>query len=404
MKSRVLFVDDDPLVLQGLRRALHGMRAQWDLQFATSGSQALALMGEQTFDAVVTDMKMPGMNGADLLEEVLRQHPQTARLVLSGHADQELVYRCVGVAHQCLSKPCDPETLRRTVQRTLDANHSLKSDVVRKLVSRMDRLPTIPALYSEMMEKLQSPEVSLEAVAAVVEKDPGLTAKLLQLVNSAFFGLSRPLANSLEALTYLGLETVKSLVLSLHVFSQYENLPCAGVSLNEVWHHSLRTAATARIIVHGQGLPTPKADAAFVGGLLHDVGRLVLACNCLEEYAETCQLALRTATPLEDAETRVLACTHAEVGGFLLGLWGLPAPVVEAIAFHHTPAASHDHDFTALTAVHAANVLDWEGRGGEVVFPRPALDLAYLADLGLEASIPIWRELLTSLPPTDPAA
>lgn len=400
MKNRILFVDDDPLVLQGLRRSLHGMRAQWDLQFAGSGSDALALMAQQPFDAVVTDMKMPGMSGAELLGEVLKHHPQTVRLVLSGHADQDLIYRCVGVAHQCLSKPCDAETLRRTVQRAMQSHHSLKSDAIRKLVAGMDRLPTIPALYSELVEKLNSSDPSLEEVAAIVEKDPGLTAKLLQLVNSAFFGLSRPMASVLEAVTYLGMETIKSLMLSLNAFSRYEKMQAAGVSLTEVWQHSLRTAELARSIVQMQDLPARVADAAFAGGLLHDVGRLVLACNRPAEYAEACQLAQREQTVFEDAEEQVFACTHADVGGYLLGLWGLPPPVVDAIACHHHPATGSEESFTPLTAVHVANVLDWEAAPGNRTIRPPALDQDYLAALGLKPCLPAWRELL----PTHPEA
>jgi HD-like signal output (HDOD) protein len=282
----------------------------------------------------------------------------------------------------------------------MQLNHSLKSDAIRQLVARMDRLPTIPTLYAELVEKLQSPSASLDDVAAIVEQDPGLTAKLLQLVNSAFFGLSRRIASVLEAVTYLGLETISSLMLSLSAFSRYENMHSAGVSLTEVWQHSLRTAELARDIVQRQDLPVQVADAAFVGGLLHDVGRLVLACNRPAEYAEACRLADVTQTTLEDAEEHIFACTHADVGGYLLGLWGLPPPVVEAIACHHQPAASQDETFTPLTAVHVANVLDWEAAPSNGARRPPTMDQDYLAALGLENCLPTWRELQPTTPLT----
>jgi putative nucleotidyltransferase with HDIG domain len=394
MKTRILFVDDNPLILQGLRRLLHGMREEWELEFAESGMAALALMGERPFDGVVTDLKMPGMNGADFLTEVLKHHPQTVRLVLSGHSEQELTYRCVGVAHQCLSKPCDPETLRRTIQRTIQSNHSPKNEAIRKLVAHLDRLPTIPALYTEMMERLRDPETCVEDVAAIVRKDPALTAKLLQLVNSAFFGLSRPMASILEAVTYLGMETIRCLMLSLSAFSRYERTQSAGVSMTEVWQHSLRTAEIARRIVHEQELPERVADAAFVGGLLHDIGRLVLASNCPMEYLQVSRLAGADKLTLEEAEDQVFSCNHADVGGYLLGLWGLPPPVVDAIGRHHRPAASEDTEFTPLTAVHVANVLDWEQTPGKGGFPPPTLDLPYLAGLGVQDWIPAWSAML----------
>lgn len=398
MKNHILFVDDNPLVLQGLRRSLHGMRDQWDLDFAENGAAALELMAQHPFDAVVTDLKMPGMDGAELLAAVLKQHPQTVRLVLSGQADQELIYRCVGVAHQCLSKPCDPETLRRTVQRAVELNLSLKNEPIRKLVAQLDRLPTIPVLYTQIVEKLKSSEASLADVAEIVEKDPGLTAKLLQLVNSAFFGLSRPMSSTLEAVTYLGMDTIKCLVLSLSAFSRFEGTETAGLSLTEVWEHSLRTAEVSRSLVQMQDLPDAMADAAFVGGLLHDIGRLILICNRPDDYAEACRLARLGPLSLEEAEQQIFTCTHADVGGYLLGLWGLPPAVVDAIACHHRPGISQDRTFTPLTAVHVANVLDWERTPANGIGKPPAIDEDYLASLELESYLPAWREMLQPTP------
>jgi len=252
----------------------------------------------------------------------------------------------------------------------------------------------MPALYTEMVEELRSPDSSLDSVASVVEKDPGLTAKLLQLVNSAFFGLSRPITSPIEAVTYLGMETIKALVLSLSAFSQYETMAPAGVSLTELWEHSLRTAELARRIVQSQDLPALVADGAFVGGLLHDVGRLVLASNCSAEYAEARRLALLRGTTLDAAEQEVFDCTHADVGGYLLGLWGLPPSVVDAIACHHHPATASDDAFTPLTAVHVANALDWEGPRSHGAVRPPGMDRGYLAALGLERWLPTWRALL----------
>lgn len=393
MKSRVLFVDDNPLVLQGLSRSLYGMRAQFEFEFTESGPAALELMAQRAFDAVVTDLKMPGMDGVELLEEVLRRHPQTVRLVLSGQADQAMVYRCVGVAHQCLSKPCDSETLKRTVLRAVELTRSVKSEALKKLVVRMDRIPTVPSLYCELVQQLQSPNARLDVLAAVVQQDPGVTAKLLQLVNSSFFGLRRPISSPVDAIAYLGVESLKSLVLSLSAFSQYREMDAAGVSLTSVWQHSLRTAEIARRLVGARGLASGMADTAFVGGLLHDIGRVVLACNFPADYAAVRQLAVEQEIRLEAAEEKAFACTHADVGGYLLGLWGLPGAVVEAIAYHHVPAAAKDAAFTPLTAVHIANVLD--AQGDRLTHARsPSLDGVYLERLGLRSGIQAWREIL----------
>lgn len=392
MKRRILFVDDDPLVLAGLRRLMHALREQWETEFAQSGAEALECLAARPFDAVVSDMKMPSMNGAALLEEVMRRHPATARLVLSGHADADLMSRCVGIVHQCLSKPCEPEMLWQTLGRATAWSPSSDTEDVRRLVTSLHRLPTIPAIYCEMVEVLRQPDAGLDAVAILVERDPGLTARLLQLVNSAFFGLSRSVTSPQEAVTYLGLDTLRSLVLSMQTFAQFDDGEHGGLSVHDVWEHSVRVAQRAKQLARAVGAARELTEAAFVGGLLHDVGRIVLASSRAVDYALVGPAAAERGATWTKIERERFGCSHADVGGYLLGLWGLPCPVVDAITFHHEPGRSRDLAFSPLTAVHIANALDEdaiarEGSAGG----RPLLDGHYLAALGLPADAEAWR-------------
>src|SRR5258708_5867146 len=222
-KTRILFVDDEAFVLEGLQRMLRHLRAEWEMVFAESGSKALELMGQNPFDVVVSDMRMPGMNGAELLAEVMKRYPKTVRLILSGHADQALILKCVGSTHQYLSKPCEPDMLKATVLRAAGVGNSLQDQKLRQLVAQMDRLPSIPSLYMQIVEKLRDPEVMLEQIGELIGGDLGMTAKILKLANSAFFGLRREISSATEAVTYIGLETIKSLVLAINAFSQFEN-------------------------------------------------------------------------------------------------------------------------------------------------------------------------------------
>ena len=234
MKKRILFVDDEPLVLQGMERAFHRMRPEWDMVFVQRGEQALALMAEEPFDVVVSDMHMPGMHGPALLTEVMKLYPKTVRLILSGTADQELIMKCVGCAHQFLAKPCELEALKATVERTLKLASSLQNEAIRRLVSQMNRLPTMPSLYVKLVDLLQTPDFSLEQVGDLVAQDLAMTAKLLQLVNSAFFGLARRISNPAEAVAYLGVDMVKTLVLSLDTFDQFATVSCGGLSMEQL--------------------------------------------------------------------------------------------------------------------------------------------------------------------------
>jgi HD-like signal output (HDOD) protein len=391
MKNRILFVDDESLVLLGLQRMLRPMRNDWDMDFVTSGALALERMAQAPFDVVVADMRMPGMSGAELLNEVMKLHPQTVRLILSGHADEDLVIKCVGITHQYLSKPCDPEALKLAVSRASRMGASLDNPRMKQLIGRIDRLPSIPSLYVEMVNKLQDPEVVLEDLAAIMAKDIAMTAKVLKLVNSAFFGLPREINSASEAVGYLGMNTLKTLVLTIHAFIQFENLPPGGFSLERLWNHSLDVAAAARQIAEAEGVKSAVIEEAFVAGMLHDIGQLVLAANLPAQYGAVMEQACARRTPLETVEAEMLGATHAEVGGYLLGLWGLPVTIVEAIALHHQPRLSTGSDFSALTAVHAAESL------GQPPSDTPTspddVDLQYLDSLGMSGHVESWRQL-----------
>lgn len=388
--KQILFVDDEPLVLQGLRRMLRPMRNEWEMNFVESGAAALDFLSQHKADVVVTDMRMPGMNGAQLLNEVMRRHPQTVRLILSGHADQDLIFSCVGATHQFLSKPCDPEALRATITRATNLEAPLKNEALQKLISRMEHLPSIPAIYMEIVEKAQSPDADLADIGDIIARDIGMTAKVLKLVNSSFFGLRREISSPGEAAVYLGLDTVKSLVLSLHAFAQHDDARLGGFSLTSLWQHSLTTAVLAKQIVNLENSGRKLADEAFTAGLLHDAGKAALAFNFPKEYN-----AILSQIPhqghdetLLTAEVATFGAHHANVGGYLLGLWGLPVPVVEAIALHHTPGLAPDKSFSPLTAVHAANSIV---RSTSNEPSLPGLDLPYLQSVGLASHVPQWR-------------
>jgi HD-like signal output (HDOD) protein/CheY-like chemotaxis protein len=395
MKNRILFVDDDPLVLQGLQRMLRSMRQEWEMEFVDGAASALARLAEASFDVVVSDMRMPGMNGAELLDEVMKRHPQTVRLILSGHADRELILRCVGATHQYLAKPCDAEDLKLTIARAANSEKSLQSETLRRLVAKMDRLPSLPMLYSAIVEKCQDPESGLEDIARIVASDLGMTAKILKLVNSAFFGLGRPIADVQEAVAYLGIETIKALVLTLHAFSQFEDSAAGSFSFPELWRHSTEIAAAAKAIAQFEEADRKLMDEAFVSGMLHDTGKLVLAFNFPESYEASRRAAHAQGLPILAAEREAFGASHAEVGGYLLGLWGLPVGVVEAIALHHTPQLSTAGEFGPLTAVHVANCLAREMQPESSLSGRPELDLVYLETLELAGRIDGWRQCLS---------
>ncbi len=394
MKARILFLDDEPLALQGLQRMLRSMRAEWDMTFVASGPQALDEMARSPCDIVVSDMLMPGMNGAQFLSEVRARHPECARLILSGHADRELICQGLMSAHQALSKPCQPEVLKATVTRVLDLRLILPHPSLRLAVARMNCVPSSPDVFRTLTEALGRPDVSVDDVAPLVLRDVGISAKLLQLVNSGFFGIRKPIVNTAEAVYYLGLDTIKTLVLIPEVLAPFPNSGAENALFSELWKHSLQTAIGAELLALHENLDRSSADEAFAAGLLHDVGKFVLVSHFPEPYTEAVQLAKAQNLELRAAEAKVLGASHGEVGAYLLGLWGLPPSVIEAARWHHTPHSSPNRTFDPLLAVHAANALVAELFGSHHGSPPSTVDLAHLASLGWADRLEPWRQAL----------
>jgi len=393
-KKRILFVDDEAHVLASLNAALRSRTDEWTMVFAQGGEAALEEIAVKPFDVVVSDMRMPGMGGAELLQLVRERHPETVRLVLSGHAEFDTTLNAAPFAHQFLAKPCRPDELQAVIERACELQALLTDMESQAMIAGITTLPTAPASYHELNRVLTSPEVAASDVAEIIEGDVALFAKVLQLVNSAFFGLGRRITSAREAVAYLGISPLRSVVLSVEMMRTFQvPRPIPGFSLDTLERHSAIVARTAGRLVRS----TRRAENAFTAGLLHDIGKLVLASEHPDKLEALLAESFATGRPLHVVEREQNGTTHAEIGAYLLGLWGLPYAVVEAVARHHLPAAVRPAPLDATGAVAVVNALlaeqatDSTNRG---VAPAPAD--ALLANLGSEseADLQAWRQVV----------
>lgn len=380
--KRILFVDDEERVLAGLKRMLRPQRETWELHFASSGPEALALMAERDFDVVVSDVKMPGMDGISLLSEIQGKYPDLVRIILSGHTDAGDTMRATGVAHQYLAKPCDPDMLKETVARSSAIRGELANESLRQVIAATKSLPSMPALYSQVTNELSGPDPSLARVGDVISQDAGMSAKILQLVNSSFFGMRRQITDVRQAVTMLGLDIVIALVMSVHLFQQARVPSTLKGRLDRMWTTSLLVANTARAIAKAEGASKEAAEDAFLAGVLHDCGSLVLVSNWPDECED-----LESAADAEEEralERSLFGAEHGEVGAYLLSLWGLPDTIVEAVGLHHEPSRSETSTFSPLTAVHVARALEM----------NEPLDVEYIKRIGLDSRIDAWKDVV----------
>ena len=409
-KKRLLFVDDEENILEGLRVMLRSIRKDWDISMTTSGQDALRLMEEEApFDLVVSDMRMPGMHGTEFLREVKDRYPLTIRFGLSGETDSATMLKALSITHQFLQKPCEPKHLHALLARALVMREQLRNDDIQKLLMDLDSLPGVPKVCEEVLAEINSPDPSIGKIGEIIKQDPAVATKILQIVNSAYLGLRHEVSDIAHAVNLLGMRNVRDVVVMVGMFTVGEGSKMASeLRLDDLWSHSMSVASFAKKIAESES-PEPKvAHDAFTGGLLHEVGQVVLALQAPEAFSKALEIHRKDNIPLIEAEKRTIGVTHPEAGGFLLELWGLPDAVVEAITFHALPTACPDQafpdvvlaamdeepeePFSPLVAVHVANYLceDDEGMHED---KRINLDTPYLNRLGLVEKVGDWWDI-----------
>jgi putative nucleotidyltransferase with HDIG domain len=362
------------------------------MAFAPGGKAALTMLEAAPFDVIVSDMRMPEIDGAALLEIVREKYPSILRIILSGYTELEASYRAVPVAHQFLLKPCDPDALRAAIKRATSLIEVLHSKMLAGLVGSLKELPSLPRTYAELRKLLSNPESSVDQVVRIVEKDVAISAKVLQLVNSAFFGVTREISDIKTAVSYLGITILQNLVLSVEIFRTFHpKRPIAGFSLEEFHQHSQLTARIASEI----GRTMAVSSAVVVGGLLHDIGKLVIAERAPEHLCRALEGVRQDKRPLFAIEEQLIGVSHAEVGAYLLSLWGLPSPVVEAVAHHHHPERVPHDKLDMLSTVYLSNLLAHEHSGEKNCTGESQQDIhpVILAIPGVSENLSKWREM-----------
>lgn len=354
-KVRVMFVDDEPNVLTSIRRMLRSKSREWDMAFAKSGTDALALFADKPFDVIVSDIRMPGMDGAELLQRIKIDYNNTIRIALSGQVGLNEVVRSIRAVHQYISKPCSADELVKKIDGALKSKDILSDMAMQELVSEIETLPVIPHVFRSIEEELSSAEPSIKKIAELISMDVGLVAKIIKLVNSPYFGLPSQIKSIFQAITMLGIDTINALIVGTHLFSMYDEQAIPRFSLVMLWEHSFRVSNIARMIAEYEGLDREKVIQVRMAGLLHDVGKLVLASSFAGEYQKVLDVVAKKKCPIYSAENEIFGTTHAQIGAYLMGLWGMCGEVVYGIGYHHS---YERYDLSVPMLVSIADMID----------------------------------------------
>jgi HD-like signal output (HDOD) protein/ActR/RegA family two-component response regulator len=382
VRQSILFVDDDLNLLQGLQRLLRAQRDHWDMVFLADPQAALALLPARSFDVVVSDMRMPGLDGAQFLAEVERRAPGSQRVILSGYAGDASLFRSVGAAHQYLAKPCDPNAIIALMDRARRLHRILGDARLREFVAGLHNLPSPPELYLRVTEAMGRDDVSSKAIAAIVAEDVAMTTGLLKVTNSSYFAVNSRVTKVSQAIGLLGLETVRTLALSHGIFRRSQDSPAQAEKLQKLNAHGHALGALAQFLARQDGAGETTQSEAYCAGLLANIGALILLDADAERYGAALDKIIELG--FEPAERAAFGASHAEIGAYLLGLWGFSEVVVEAVFYQLHPSHCRNQTRCALTYMHLARAF---GPPFPLLAnpppPRAILDGAYARRLGL---------------------
>ncbi len=387
---RLLIVALDDADRKALQGRLTPLKSKWSLDITTSGTKALELLAREPHAAVITGSGLSDMGQEEFESRVASDFPKLPRFLLT-ESTPEIVRPTGKPTTHSICKSAGANEWDSTIRRILLVNTWAVTESVQSLLLHLRKLPVIPKLYQEVVSALQSPDTPFESVAELIAKDPMMTAKMLQVANSTHFALPQPVTSGVEAVMFLGTERVKGLILVQHVFTEFESSRATGLRLDELWKHSLETGACAQAIARWEMQSERHAELAFTAGMLHDVGKLLLAGNLPTEFRCAMDISHDRQMPLHQAERSVFSVSHAEVAGMLLAMWRLPIEMVHAVGWHHAPAESGDKEFSILTAVHAGNVLaHFKTSPGNRSPVIADFDVPYIHQLDVEPHIGEW--------------
>jgi HD-like signal output (HDOD) protein len=389
----ILFVDSDANQLASLKRNLRDYRDQWIMYFVADAAAAMEVMSQLEVDVIVCETQLTAASGTLLLKQVQERYPRTTRLLFSGQALRAPAQEMLNYAHQFIAKPCSKEELIAVLERVTQLRESINNPAMEALVNSLANLPSLPQTYQELMTALQDDATTVKKIGQIVAKDIGMSTKILQMVNSAFFGLPNKVASPDHAVSLLGTETITNLALSAGIFTQLDEKLVKEFDLETLWQHSLAVASLAKRLAVAYGMPPQESELPMLAGMLHDLGQVVLTTCDTSEYRRIIQQAKEQNEPIHLVESESLWCSHAALGAYLMGLWGLPFTAVEAVALHHT-SEKQTLENPACLIVYAADLLLYSSGPFAA---KPYSDLAHLESLLGSETFNQWSTIAQEL-------
>ncbi len=358
---------------------------------ALSSSDAKQFLKQQKFDAVIVHSDLPDGKGLQLIKNIYDNYPEIIRFLILNENEHDLIIQTVGLAHQYFINPVEIDYIYKSLNNSLRLKSKLHNKVVKDRINSIKSLPSPPKIYNQIISELQADKPSILKISQIINKDIAITTKLLQLVNSAFFGLKIRFENLQQVISYLGLDTVKAIVFSTGLFGQFDSPQIGNISIESIYNRSVNTGARARLIAHTFGLNKRVTNNALLAGLLHNIGDLLMLAEFRNEFKKSIVLAKEKSIKSNDAIEEIIGANASTLGAYLLSLWGLPDSIVESVALHNCPTECPHPTLNTLTAVHLGYALESDEKNNVVNDDNSLIDIDYVNQLGIKDQIPSLR-------------
>lgn len=355
MKKAILFVDDERQILKSINRLF--MDSEYDVFLADNGEEALQILEREKIDMIISDMRMPNMDGYQLLKKVKEKHPLVLRLVLSGYAEEKVVFKALrnNLAKFYLLKPWNNRKFIQIIDQVFQIESMIKDETILAIINNLEDIPTIPTLYHKLCSLIEQ-DADIKAITKVIEEDPAVASKILHIANSAFYGVKTGSIN--QAILYLGLTNIKSIVLTTSVFNSLK-MDSPSLDKDLLWKHSCICNKMVSLFYKNL-LGKNLLDTYMSAGLLHDIGRIALFNNFGEKYRNVLKIMNdHGGISIIEAEREIMSISHQEIGAYLLNWWELPQPIVESALFHHNPLDEIIIYKELVCVVHIADCYSW---------------------------------------------
>ncbi len=313
------------------------MDSEYEIFTAASGNEALEILTVEKIDMVITDMRMPEMNGYQLLQKVKELHPSSLRIILSGYAEKNTILEALqkNIAKLYILKPWENDKLIRLVDQLFETENILRDSNLLGLINNVDDLPTLKNSYFHIMDLIDN-DADITKISGAIERDHSITTKILHIINSAFYEVKT--GSVQQAIAYLGLATIRNILLATAIVDSFNMRDRYGTRLEILWRHAFICSKIVNVI-YEKLLVRKLSEHEVSAGLLHNIGIVLLLTLYPEKYIEIFHRAEQEQQSLLQMEQKFLNVTHQQTGGYLLRWWGLPQPIIEAALYHHTPFA-----------------------------------------------------------------